>query len=54
MTTLALEFSSARRSVALARGGEVLAEAMEQSGARGTNAFGLIEKALAAAKNLAR
>jgi tRNA threonylcarbamoyladenosine biosynthesis protein TsaB len=47
MTILALEFSSARRSAALARGGEVLAEATEQNGARGTNAFGLVEKILA-------
>ena len=47
MTVLALEFSSARRSVALARGGTFLAEAVEQTGGRGTNAFGLIEKALA-------
>lgn len=47
MTVLALEFSSARRSVALARGRTVLAEAVEQTGGRGTNAFGLIEKALA-------
>jgi tRNA threonylcarbamoyladenosine biosynthesis protein TsaB len=50
MTILALEFSSERRSVALARGGEVLSEAVEQSGGRGTNAFGLIEKTLADAK----
>jgi tRNA threonylcarbamoyladenosine biosynthesis protein TsaB len=50
MTILALEFSSARRSVALARGGEILAEAFEQSAERGTNVFGLIEKVLAAAK----
>ncbi len=50
MTILALEFSSARRSVALARGGGVLAEAFEQSAERGTNVFGLIEKVLAAAK----
>ena len=50
MTVLALEFSSARRSVALARGGTFLAEAVEQTGGRGTNAFGLIEKALADAK----
>jgi tRNA threonylcarbamoyladenosine biosynthesis protein TsaB len=50
MTILALEFSSARRSVALARGETVLAEAVEQSAARGTNAFGLIEKILAEAK----
>ena len=50
MTILALEFSSARRSVALARGAEVLAEAAEPSEARGTNAFGLIEKVLAQAE----
>jgi tRNA threonylcarbamoyladenosine biosynthesis protein TsaB len=47
MTILALEFSSARRSVALARGATVLAEAIEQTDARGTHAFGLIEKVLA-------
>ena len=50
MTILALEFSSARRSVALARAGVVLAEAAVQTDARGTDAFGLIEKALAEAK----
>ncbi len=50
MTILALEFSSARRSVALARGADVLAEAVEQSSARGTNAFGLIEQVLARAE----
>jgi tRNA threonylcarbamoyladenosine biosynthesis protein TsaB len=50
MTILALEFSSARRSVALARAGEVLAEAVEQTAGRGTNAFALIEKVLAEAK----
>jgi tRNA threonylcarbamoyladenosine biosynthesis protein TsaB len=49
MTLLALEFSSAQRSVAISRGGEVLAVASE-TGERGTNAFGLIEKVLAAAK----
>jgi tRNA threonylcarbamoyladenosine biosynthesis protein TsaB len=49
MTILALEFSSARRSVALARGGTVLAEAAVQTDARGTDAFGLIEKVLAEA-----
>jgi tRNA threonylcarbamoyladenosine biosynthesis protein TsaB len=48
MTILALEFSSAQRSVALARDGEVLAEAAE-TGERGTNAFGMIEKVLASA-----
>jgi tRNA threonylcarbamoyladenosine biosynthesis protein TsaB len=51
MTILALEFSSARRSVALATGaGVVLAEAAEAGGGRGTGAFALIERALAAAK----
>ena len=49
MTILALEFSSSRRSVALARDGRLLAEAVEHSGARGTNALGLIEQALATA-----
>src|SRR5271154_3547894 len=46
MTILALEFSSSQRSVAVARGGDVLAEASE-AGGRGTNAFGMIEKVLA-------
>ncbi len=50
MTILAIEFSSAQRSVALARGGDVLAEAVETGGYRATNAFGLIEKVLAAAR----
>jgi len=50
MTILALEFSSDRRSVALARGGVVLAEAVEQTGGRATNAIGLIEQVLATAK----
>ena len=49
MTILALEFSSERRSVALARNGEVLSEAVEQTGGRGTKAFGLIERALSEA-----
>jgi tRNA threonylcarbamoyladenosine biosynthesis protein TsaB len=49
MTILALEFSSERRSVALARAGVVLAEATE-TGGRATNAFGMIERALAGAK----
>jgi tRNA threonylcarbamoyladenosine biosynthesis protein TsaB len=49
MTILALEFSSSQRSVALARAGDVLAEASE-TGGRGTNAFGMIEKVLASAK----
>jgi tRNA threonylcarbamoyladenosine biosynthesis protein TsaB len=47
MICLALEFSSERRSVALSRGETVLAEAVEQTGGRGTNALGLIEKVLA-------
>jgi tRNA threonylcarbamoyladenosine biosynthesis protein TsaB len=46
MMILALEFSSARRSVALARSGTLLAEAVEPTGGRGTDAFGLIEKVL--------
>jgi tRNA threonylcarbamoyladenosine biosynthesis protein TsaB len=50
MTILALEFSSARRSVALARAGAVLAEAVEGGGGRTTNALGLIEKVLAQSK----
>ena len=49
MTILALEFSSAQRSVALARHGEVLATAGE-TGERGTNAFGMIEAVLASAR----
>jgi tRNA threonylcarbamoyladenosine biosynthesis protein TsaB len=48
MTILALEFSSERRSVALARDGLLLAEASE-TGGRNTKAFGLIELALAKA-----
>ena len=50
MTILALEFSSDRRSVALARGGTVLSEAVEETAGRATNAFGLIEKVLADAR----
>jgi len=46
MTILAFEFSSPRRSVALARDGMVLAEAAAQSGKRGTDAFRLIEQVL--------
>jgi len=46
MKILALEFSSERRSAALARGSVVLAEAVEQTGGRGTDALGLIEKVL--------
>jgi tRNA threonylcarbamoyladenosine biosynthesis protein TsaB len=49
MTILALEFSSLQRSVAIAHGGRVLAETSE-TGGRGTNAFGMIEKVLASAK----
>jgi tRNA threonylcarbamoyladenosine biosynthesis protein TsaB len=49
MTILALEFSSPQRSVALARGGNVLAEAVE-GGGRNTAAFGMIEKVLSEAK----
>ncbi len=52
MMMLALEFSSDRRSVALARGGMVLAEAAQQTGSRATDALGLIEKVLADAKVL--
>ena len=48
MTILALEFSAAERSVALARAGEVLATATE-TGARATNAFALIQQVLAEA-----
>ena len=47
MICLALEFSSDRRSVALARGNQVLAEAVQQTDARATDAFALIEKVLA-------
>ena len=50
MKILALEFSSPRRSVALADDGTVLAEAVEQTSGRGTNAFGLIEKVLTESK----
>ena len=52
MTILALEFSSGRRSVALARDGVVLSEAVEQTGGRGTDALGLIEKVLTESKVL--
>jgi tRNA threonylcarbamoyladenosine biosynthesis protein TsaB len=56
MTILALEFSSQRRSVALADGtrgtrpaeSEIF-EAVEETGGRGTNVFGLVENVLAAA-----
>jgi len=51
---LALEFSSARRSVAVADGhGAVLAEAAVHSGGRGTDALGLIGQVLTRA-NLVR
>jgi tRNA threonylcarbamoyl adenosine modification protein YeaZ len=46
---LALEFSSEQRSVAVARGGFILGEAME-SGGRSMAAFAMIEKVLALAK----
>jgi tRNA threonylcarbamoyladenosine biosynthesis protein TsaB len=49
MTILALEFSSAQRSVAVARGGVVLGEAME-TGGRSVTAFAMIENVLAQAK----
>ena len=49
MTILALEFSSDQRSVALARDGIVLAEAVE-TGGRNTAAFGMVEKVLADTK----
>lgn len=49
MTTLALEFSSAWRSVAVAREGTVLAEAANAAG-RGIAAFAMIETVLAKAK----
>jgi tRNA threonylcarbamoyladenosine biosynthesis protein TsaB len=49
MTILALEFSSPQRSVAIARDGIVLSEALE-TGGRNTAAFGMIEKVLAEAK----
>jgi tRNA threonylcarbamoyladenosine biosynthesis protein TsaB len=49
MTILTLEFSSPQRSVAVARDGNVLSEAVE-TGGRNTAAFGMIEKVLAEAK----
>ncbi|MGH8024824.1 MAG: tRNA (adenosine(37)-N6)-threonylcarbamoyltransferase complex dimerization subunit type 1 TsaB [Limisphaerales bacterium] len=48
MTILALEFSSAQRSVAVASNESVLSQAAE-TGGRGMAAFALIEKALAGA-----
>jgi len=51
MMILALEFSSVRRSAALAdAAGAVLAEAVEETTGRGTGAFALIERVLAEAK----
>jgi tRNA threonylcarbamoyladenosine biosynthesis protein TsaB len=52
MTILALEFSSEQRSVALARDGIVLAEAVEGGGGRTTNVFSLIKQVLAQSKVL--
>ena len=49
MTILALEFSSAQRSVALARDGHVLAETGE-AGGRATDALGMIQRVLTEAK----
>ena len=49
MTTLSLEFSSSQRSVALTRDDSVLCETVE-AGGRGTAAFSMIEKVLAASK----
>ncbi len=49
MTILAVEFSSDQRSVAIARGGTVLARA-EESGGRTAHAFALIERTLTEAK----
>ena len=46
MTILALEFSSAQRSAAIARDGAVLATAVETGGFRVTNAFSLISQVL--------
>jgi tRNA threonylcarbamoyladenosine biosynthesis protein TsaB len=50
MIILALEFSSERRSVAVARGENVLAEVAEENSGRMTHAFEMIENVLAAAK----
>ena len=50
MTLLALEFSSDRRSVALARGGVVLAEAVQHTESRATDALGMIQSVLDQAK----
>lgn len=50
MMILALEFSTDRRSAAVARAGVVLSEAVAQTGGRATDALGLIEKVLAEGK----
>ena len=51
MTILALEFSSPQRSVAVLRvGSATLSAEIVETGGRGTNAFGMIENALAEAK----
>jgi tRNA threonylcarbamoyladenosine biosynthesis protein TsaB len=51
MTILALEFSSPQRSVAVLRtDGTAIAAEVVETGGRGTNAFGMIEQALAEAK----
>jgi tRNA threonylcarbamoyl adenosine modification protein YeaZ len=49
MTILALEFSSPQRSVAVWRGGGRAVAEVVETGGRATNAFGMIERALAAA-----
>jgi tRNA threonylcarbamoyladenosine biosynthesis protein TsaB len=49
MTILALEFSSAQRSVAVSRDGRLLGEAVE-TGGRSVAAFGMIEDVLTRAK----
>jgi tRNA threonylcarbamoyladenosine biosynthesis protein TsaB len=51
MTILAFEFSSPQRSVAVLRtDGAALAAEVVEAGGQGTNAFGMIERALAEAK----
>lgn len=50
MMILALEFSSSRRSVALARDSEVLTEVIQESDDHATKAFGMINKVLMSAK----
>lgn len=49
MTTLAIEFSSDLRTVAIARAGRLLARA-EETGGRSAHAFRLVERALAEAQ----